>query len=327
MGSFFQNIIQDSRRGISSIEQTPESDAQPITEVGAMAARQTAPPLLAAEYDTVSKTARPNTDVNFSAKTDDAYASNHRDEKVNMHPFADRSKVHGLSDELSMVAYRTQDNSMAEPLTQTGGFTESQSVNIQSAVGESVQQTETPAKNYIGDGIVRKWENGIQSDPPSFLPKTRANDFSGLEPHGLRKTRHDRVKKSGTVQLNPSIQGGPDDLEAAANKNDDVTGVRPPAIPVSDDDAQTAQSEHVQTDLDTALPQQKDIVQQTFAVKQAMRGEKNEPRSAMGSYAVQYPQVKIGVVNVIVEGPKQTKAKPSGARPDDQSSRRYLRSL
>ncbi|MDR4515021.1 hypothetical protein, partial [Nitrosomonas sp.] len=170
-------------------------------------------------------------------------------------------------------------------------------------------------------------ENGIQSDPPSFLPKTRANDFSGLEPHGLRKTRHDTVKKSGTVQLNPSIQGGPDDLEAAANKNDDVTGVRPPAIPVSDDDAQTAQSEHVQTDLDTALPQQKDIVQQTFAVKQAMRGEKNEPRSAMGSYAVQYPQVKIGVVNVIVEGPKQTKAKPSGARPDDQSSRRYLRSL
>ncbi|MDR4518617.1 MAG: hypothetical protein MRK00_14705 [Nitrosomonas sp.] len=43
-----------------------------------------------------------------------------------------------------------------------------------------------------------------------------------------------------------------------------------------------------------------------------------------------YPQVRIGVVNVIVEGPKSTQGKQatvSNSRRDDQTSRHYLRSL
>ncbi|SEM71734.1 hypothetical protein [Nitrosomonas marina] len=342
MGNFFRSIIHDGRHGMSSIAQIPERNTQPMQNVELAMVHETKAAPFTTDIATATKIDSQNISAGMTENTGitgDNYIGHFPDEYHEAQSFADAAGLHDLSDKQPVVVYRDRVDSTAESLTNIGtpddsecqfhGPKESrQQTNQQKANGEFEQlHTEISRLDRAEESGVNKQGNGAEKNTSPYLLKTRMNVPVDFEYTGQRTTQHVTNDKTNTNRSASLNEVKSDEMVTAAYSSDNFSGVKSRAAQRNGNEAQRPRPVHVKKDLGVSELQQNGEVTKLSAARQKTRAETNDLRLARENRTAQNPQVNIGVVNVIVEGPKQSRDTSSVVRHDDQTSRRFLRSL
>lgn len=339
MGSFLRNIIQDGRHGMSSTVTMSERKMPSMQNVELATTHETMAAPLNTDIATATKIDSQNAGAGIAENTGDDYIGNYPDAYHEAQSFVDKPGLHDMPDKQPEAVYRARVDSTTESLTHIGtpddseckihGPTESRQTNQTETTGESEQlHTEISGQDRAEKNSVSRQGNGAEKNTSPYLLKTRMNVPVDFEHSGQQTTQHVASEKTNTTRSAPLNEVKSDDTVTAAYNSDDFSGVKSPAAHHSGNETQRPRPVHVKNGPDLSESQQNGEVSKPSVARQKTRAERNDLRLARERRPAQKPQVNIGVVNVIVEGPKQSRGTSSGVRhDDDQTSRRFLRSL
>ncbi|SET07412.1 hypothetical protein SAMN05216326_11127 [Nitrosomonas marina] len=338
MGSFLRNIIQDGRHGMSSTVTMSERKMPSMQNVELATTHETMAAPLNTDIATATKIDSQNAGAGIAENTGDDYIGKYSDAYHDVQSYADMTGLHDLPDKQPEAVYRARVDSTTESLTHIGtpddseckihGPTESRQTNQTETTGEFEQlHTELSQQDRAAENGANKQGNGTQKSSSSYLLKTRMNASVDLKHSEQRMAQHVASEKNNTTRSALLNEVKSDDMVTAEYNSDDFAGVKSPAAQHSGNEAQRSRPVHVKNGPDVSESQQNGEVSKPSVARQKTRAERNDLRLARESRPAQNPQVNIGVVNVIVEGPKQSRGTSSGVRHDDQTSRRFLRSL
>lgn len=331
MGSFFKNIINDSRSGIPSVAQKiVSSSAEAVPEHKQMGADIFVSEIAATELEIASKRRALSKNVQPQTK-----ASAH--EYVNSESVIDPQKIQ------PNVNWNVGD--MAVPLAQHEQQTleTRQSINAFVQTGNIGKNDYTPDLTDMSPAVQTEESVGTKQSRPADI-QNKIDDFvtdgkdskhsksDQLIIDAPRESVHNQEQsttqhKTDLISLDKSIFA-----ESELNMQDNKPGTESGSDVNPENASQrNAFQSHSEATIQNVTAQDRYVSKSpTVVLKNETRIEAPVVKSAVENRKDTYPQVRIGLVNVIVEGPKLTQGTQSTAsntRRDDQTSRHYLRSL
>jgi len=327
MGNFFKAIIQDSRGTMPST--SPIADpaiANPVSGNALFPAEHVA----SLGIDRLTETSRSYSSDRVVKDTGETRRGRQRGDE-GMHSVTDASTTKDLSGDVENVRHMLSE-SMTVPFVD--------SVTADNSHGQPDQKH----KNVQGsrdkgpDGAMEKLSNLRQDSSPVLTDtdehkQIASHDKASQPDSTLQSDVGRQLEESAPVQdasapAKHIEHAVPDhNVQRTTQVGTERTRTEIAANVKNGDDNSPGQYGDTQGDLKETTQPKNPEKPSPFVVKHETHVENNIFRPVKDNRAANHPQVRIGLVNVIVEGPKQTQSVSSGQRRDDSTSRHYLRSL